>query len=403
MFVPNSKYNILTPDGFRSFVGLHVIVQPTIRIFHDDVCLLEGSAKHRVLTPTGYTILQDLVVGDVVCAKTSLITITQILSGVDQPLFDPIDVAHPDQAFFTNNIISHNCSFMGSANTLIPASKLVGLSYKEPIDVKGDLKIYAKPVRTTDQGDAHIYVITVDIGQGQGLDYSVINVTDISLNPFVQVAVWRNNKITPTLMAPMIRDIGEYYNNAYVLIEINMEGHAVADMLFNDLEYPSVITIQPHPKKGQILSGGFGNNQRFGLKVTQATKRIGCSGLKTLIEKDKYVITDYQTLRELTTYVVHNSSYQAEVGNFDDCVATLVLMGWLTLQAGFENYVGLSMRKLLMEKHEPVTFELGAIGILGDLEQQSVIGKTTGGHDIIDDQEFWRNNGSVPDPDTSWL
>lgn len=292
------------------------------------------------------------------------------------------------------------CSFMGSANTLIPAWKLQQLSYKEPIDIKGDLKIYYKPVRTDTEGPAHIYVITVDIGQGQGLDYSVINVTDISINPFVQVAVWRNNTITPTLMAPMIRDIGMWYNQAYVLMEINMEGHAVADMLHNDLEYPSVITILPHPKKGQMLTGGFGPKCRFGLKVTEATKRIGCSGLKTLIEKDKYLISDYQTLRELTTYVVHNTSYAAEVGNFDDCVATLVLMGWLTLQIGFENYVGLSMRKLLMEKHEPVSMELGAIGIMGDLERQTVIGQTSGGIDIIDDKDFWRTE---PDTSANWL
>lgn len=293
------------------------------------------------------------------------------------------------------------CSFMGSANTLIPAWKLAQLIYREPIEEKGDLKIYTKPIRQTETTDSHIYVITVDVGQGQGLDYSVINVTDISLNPFVQVAIWRNNKITPVLLAPMIRDIGLYYNNAYVLMEINMEGHAVADMLHNDLEYPSVVTILPHPKRGQQLTGGFGPKCRFGLKVTEATKRIGCAGFKTLIEKDKYIITDYQTLRELTTYVVHNTSYAAEVGNFDDCVATLVLMGWLTLQMGFENYVGLSMRRLLMDKHEPVSFDLSPIGFLGDLDRVPILGRTQGGVEIVDDAEFWRS-GSETD-DTGWL
>ena len=284
------------------------------------------------------------------------------------------------------------CSFMGSANTLIPAWRLKQLSYKDPIEIQGDLRIYKKPVHNSDEGDAHIYLVTVDIGQGQGLDYSVINVTDISVNPFVQVAVWRNNKISPALLPPMIRDIGLYYNSAYVFIEINMEGLAVADMLHNDLEYPGVLKIHAHQKKGQQLSGGFGINCRNGLKVTEATKRIGCSGLKTLIEKDKYVINDYQTLRELTTYVVHLKSYAAEVGNNDDCVSTLVLVGWLTLQMGFENFVGLSMRKLLMEKHEPVSFELGTIGIMGDLERPSIIGKTAEGQEIIEDNDFWRED-----------
>lgn len=292
------------------------------------------------------------------------------------------------------------CSFQGSANTLIPAHKLAKLSYREPVEIVGDLRIYTKPVYTTEETAAHIYVITVDVGSGQNLDYSVINVTDISVSPFVQVAVWRNNTLTPTMLAPTIRDIGMYYNQAYVLMEINMEGHAVADMLHNELEYPSVITILPHPKKGQQLSGGFGGKSRFGLKVTEATKRIGCSGFKALVENDKYVVNDYQTLRELTTYVVHNNSYAAEVGSNDDIVSTLVLLGWLTLQSGFENYVGLSMRRLLMDHQAPITFELGAIGILGDLEQQAVLGKNAQGHEIIDDPNFWRDG---PDTDTNWL
>ena len=292
------------------------------------------------------------------------------------------------------------CSFMGSANTLIPAWKLKQLSYRDPVESLGDLKIYTKPVRQTEETDSHIYVLTVDISSGQGLDYSVINVTDISVNPFVQVAVYRNNTITPTLLAPMIRDIGQHYNNAYVLVEINFEGLAVADMLHNDLEYPSVISILPHPKKGQQLAGGFGPKNRFGLKMTEATKRIGCSGLKTLIEKDKFIVNDYQTLRELTTYVAHNKSFAAEEGNTDDCVSTLVLLGWLTLQYGFENYVGLSMRKLLMEKHQPVSLDMGPIGILGDLERPIILDRGPTGHEVIDDASFWRDG---VDPDTNWL
>jgi hypothetical protein len=291
------------------------------------------------------------------------------------------------------------CSFMGSANTLIPAHKLAMLGYKEPIETKGDLKIYKRPVRQTDEHLAHVYQITVDIGMGQGLDYSVINVTDISVNPFEQVAVWRNNTLSATMLAPIIRDIGQYYNNAYVLMEINFEGLAVSEMLHNELEYLGVMTITPHPKKGQQLSGGFGLKSRFGLKMTEATKRVGCSGLKTLFEQDKYVVNDYQTLRELTTFVVKNEkTYEAEVGNNDDIVMTLVLLGWLTLQLQYESYVGISMRKALMDKGEPIAFELPALGVMGDLEQTPVLGQTAGGVEIIDDPDFWRENAEA-----NWL
>jgi hypothetical protein len=398
-FVLNRHYEILTPDGFRSFVGLHCIQQSTISVFTRSGRILTGSAKHRILTPNGFTILGNLIVGDYVQTLFGLDCVERLTSYEEiTNLYDPIDVDHPEQAFYTDEIISHNCSFMGSANTLIPAHKLAMLGYKEPIETRGDLKIYTRPVKATDEGPSHVYQITVDIGMGQGLDYSVINVTDISENPFRQVAIWRNNSLSATMLAPIIRDIGQYYNNAFVMMEINLEGHAVAEMLHNELEYPGVMTVTPHPKKGQHLSGGFGLKSRFGLKMSEATKRIGCSGLKTLFEQDKYIVNDYQTLRELTTFVVHNKTYQAEVGNHDDIVMTLVLLGWLTLQLRYEDYVGLSMRKLLMDRGETLTFDTPALGHMGDLEQTPVVGLTQGGIEIIDDPDFWREQ-----EDTSWL
>ena len=398
MYAPNSLYEILTPLGFRSFRGMQCIHRETIQVFADGVCLLEGSARHPVLTPKGYRILEDLSVGQRICTKTGTVRIDRIQAGPVQSLFDPIEVDHPDRAYFTNDTISHNCSFQGSANTLIPAHKLAMLGYKDPVEKKGDLLVYTKPVRASDDGPAHVYQITVDIGMGQNLDYSVINVTDLSENPFRQVAVWRNNQLSATMLAPIIRDIGNYYNQAFVLMEINLEGHAVAEMLHTELEYANVMTVTPHPKKGQLLSGGFGLKSRFGLKMTEATKRIGCSGLKTLFEQDKYIVNDYQTLQELSRFIVVNNSYEAEAGNNDDIVMTLVLLGWLTLQLGFENYVGISMRRLLMEKQEPLTFDLPALGHLGDLEQTSVLGTTQGGVEIVDDADFWKDS-----PDNSWL
>lgn len=287
-----------------------------------------------------------------------------------------------------------NCSFQGSADTLIPSWKLAQLSYADPIYTRGDLKIYRKPVYTNDDGPAHIYLVTVDIGQGQGLDYSVINVTDISESPFRQVAVWRNNTLIPALVAPMIKEIAQYYANAFVFLEINGEAGIIADMLVNDLEYENVISVFSHPKKGQQLSTSFHPKARFGLRVTEATKRIGCSGFKSMMLNDRYIINDYETLRELTTYVAKNKSFAAEQGCHDDCISTLVLVGWLSLQAGFEEYIGISMRKLLMSGHETATFDAPFIGIFNVLDTPPQLGPC--GFYVVDDPDFWREQPAQP-------
>ena len=367
MFVPNTKYDILTPDGFRNFRGLHFIERETVRIFSGGVCALEGSAHHRVLTSTGYVTLDNIEVGASIIGKTGSHLIEHKELGRAQLLFDPIDVDHPEQSFYTNDTVSHNCSFQGSANTLIPGHKLASMTFMTPVDTRGDLKIYAQPIRADEKGNpSHIYVAMVDVSQGQEQDYSVINIFDVSISPFRQVAVYRRNNITPQLFAPIVRDIAAYYCNAYTLIEINDVGILVADTLHAELEYEHILFVRMHPKRGQMLAGGFHVKSRMGLRQTQATKRIGCAALRAMVEKDQLLIYDYETLRELTTFVAHGHNYRAEQGAHDDCVMTLVLLGWLTAQRGFEDYVGLSMRKLLINQYEPVTLDEPFVGYLSD-------------------------------------
>lgn len=305
------------------------------------------------------------------------------------------------------------CDFQGSANTLVAPWKIAQMSMKAPIeerlDQKGNgLRIYQKPVHANDEGPGHIYMLCVDVAEGQEQDYSVLQVIDISVTPWVQAAVYRNNLIKPIQLAPVVRDLGNYYNRAFLFFEINMEGSTVAEIVADEFDYENLIYIFMHKKRGQQLSAGFHQRARFGLKVSAATKRIGCTGLKSLIENDKLILSDYETIREMSTFVQKTSktgtrpkTYEAETGRHDDTISPLVLLGWLTLQHGFENYVGLSMRALLTEGHETLTFDDPYAGILGDLEQESVIGKTAQGHEIVEDPDFWNE---FEDPaNKNWL
>jgi hypothetical protein len=288
--------------------------------------------------------------------------------------------------------------------------ELKQMTFRKPIDEQVDSfgngwRFYQKPVRTTEENTAHVYIICVDVGQGQEQDFSVCQVIDISENPFMQVATFRDNRIKPTQFATVVRDLGRYYNNAFLFFEINAEGASVAEIVADEFSYENIIYIFPHKKRGQQISAGYHPRSRLGLKVVEMTKRTGCTGLKSLIESNRLHIMDYDTLHELTRFVSKMNktksaaqSYEAETGSHDDTVSPLILLGWLTLQQGFENYIGLSMRTLLTEGHDSLTFDEPMIGIMGDLAQQSVTGKTASGIDIIDDNDFWRN-----DSPTNWL
>ena len=84
-----------------------------------------------------------------------------------------------------------------------------------------------------------------------------------------------------------------------------------------------------------------------------STKRIGCANLKTLIEKNKLIIRDYETVKELTTFVTTAQSFAAEPGMHDDLAMALVQFGWLSAQRYFReaSQQSLDIRAMLEREH----------------------------------------------------
>lgn len=245
------------------------------------------------------------------------------------------------------------CSFLGSTNTLISGEKLATLAYKEPVGKMQDMVIFEQPVKELYDDDTgrvvnkdHLYAMTVDISEGKNLDYSAFNIYDVSGMPYKQVARYRNNNIPPMLYPTIIKSCAEYYNNAYVLIELN-NNPQVADLLVEDLGYENVLRVFTGNKKPQMLSMKGGKGVTPGVKMTPLVKRQGCSTLKTLIENDKLIINDFETISELTTFVQEGPSYKAEEGCNDDLAMTFVLFGWLASQKLFKEIVDHDVRKQL--------------------------------------------------------
>jgi hypothetical protein len=74
-------------------------------------------------------------------------------------------------------------------------------------------------------------------------------------------------------------------------------------------------------------------------------KRMGCSNLKTLIEGNKLIINDFDTISELTTFVANKTSFSAESEANDDMVMGLVMFAWATTQKYFKEIVNHDIRK----------------------------------------------------------
>ena len=242
------------------------------------------------------------------------------------------------------------CEFLGSTNTLIDPTKLRNMPYKPPIRKQQELDVYEEPK------DGRIYCTLVDTASGVGQDYSAFIILDVTQIPYKVVAKYRNNEVSPIIFPHVVEQISKKYNNSYCLVETNGNGNQVADILYYDIEYENtIITSAAHG--GQEVSGGFKKNSRIGVVTSKNLKRMGCSTLKELIEKDHLHIEDYDIISELMTFAEKGTSYQAEEGYNDDLVMCLVLFGWLVNQRYFKEITDSDIRKELLEQQERMSDE----------------------------------------------
>ena len=189
-------------------------------------------------------------------------------------------------------------------------------------------------------------VISVDISEGLGQDYSIINIFRVSEKPrdlieiqknnyksvvdffrLEQVGIYRNNYISVKQLAELLYMIVfEYLNpdNCKVVVELNNYGNT----LFAEL---------PHVFDGNNNYGSSvfvrykhradATEEKVGLKVGE-NKNMMVKDYQELMQSKGFVITNEDNIREITTFVKHttsagNTRYAADVGH-DDTVMTIV-------------------------------------------------------------------------------
>ena len=266
--------------------------------------------------------------------------------------------------------VEFECEFLGSVDTLISASKLRIMPYEEPALQNRGLAIYEQAI------EDHNYIVTVDVSRGIGGDYSAFCVIDTTTLPYKMVARYKNNEIKPIVLPNIIVDVAKNYNNAYILCEVNDIGGQVADIIQFDLEYENLLMAAMRGRAGQQLGQGFsGKKTQLGVKMSTAVKQVGCSNLKALIEEDKLLIPDYDTIAELTTFIVKGQSFAAEEGCNDDLAMCLVIFAWMAMQEYFKEMHDNDVRQRIYDdQRENIEQDMAPFGFVSDgLEDDHII------------------------------
>lgn len=204
-----------------------------------------------------------------------------------------------------------------------------------------DGDIYSPIMRNSIKG-----IMSVDISEGLGQDYSVINIFKISPKPMeviemqsssynnlsdffclVQIGIYRCNFVSVKQLAELFYTLAfEYFNyeNFKVVLELNSYGNEflahLPHVFDGNNNYGSSIFFR-YKHRADALE------EKVGLKVGE-NKNMLVKDYQDVMDKKGFVITNEDNIREITTFVKHitsagNVRYAADIGN-DDTVMTLV-------------------------------------------------------------------------------
>lgn len=165
------------------------------------------------------------------------------------------------------------------------------------------------------------YTIGVDAATGVGKDWTVFQVLS-NRQPFEQVARYRAKVDTVQGTKAMV-ELGRFYNNALLVIEVRFPGNAYADGAAVTHRYPYIY------RKDEYIDVDPSISDRFGIATTQADKwRFIRETTEQFANQDLiWHLNDPVTIDELCNYIYieDKSKTGPTEGLFDDCVMALLL------------------------------------------------------------------------------
>lgn len=205
----------------------------------------------------------------------------------------------------------------------------------------GKLEIWEEPLE-----DA-VYSIGVDVGEGLGLDNSVIEVYNAGTG--VQAGEYVSNDIPPEELGEMVVAVAKYYNHALVVPEINNQGIATLNKIKN-LKYTNRVyrrEIFDKNSKSYVKRG-------LGWKTTKGNKAVLISNMNEALSDKTITINSEIVLKETRTFVYTDEGGRqgmgAENGKKDDTIIATSLALW-----GFKELPSMKKKKSIaqekMEEH----------------------------------------------------
>jgi hypothetical protein len=220
-----------------------------------------------------------------------------------------------------------------------------------------DLNNNIKWLPSFDPGDAQnteqSFVLAVDVGDGVGRDFSVINIFQLvpqsiasvrktrdftdetSFFRLNQVGVFRSNVHSVEEMSKVLEImVFELFNydKCKIVLEINFKGNIVFEKLSKNREfYPEIFLYTKQSMANDTL--------KLGVKIQKDNRETYCRELRTLVRDKKLVLNELRTFDELSSFGINSvGRYESQLAH-DDVAMTCVNLVALFESADFYEMV----------------------------------------------------------------
>lgn len=314
----NTKYKILSPEGFVDFDGVQKLMKPTKEIFFDNGLTLRGSTNHSIYDFTGNQInLNDITIGSKIKSVDSYLTVINVINHENETEVYDIINSGDLHLYYTNNIVSHNCDFLGSGDSVIPSSIQMNIlknMIRQPIEkyMKGQFWQWKEPV------EGHRYIMGVDVSRGDSEDSSAINIIDFDEREQVVEYI---GKIPPDDLASIAYKWGILYK-AFIVIDIT-GGMGVAtsrklqEFNYKDMYIDGINTqnIWEYNSKAMDKIPGINFNNKRTLIVSAFEEQL----------RHDFQVRSERLMAEVNTFVYLNGRPDHMKGKHDDSIMSIAI------------------------------------------------------------------------------
>ena len=201
-------YKILTNTGYKDFESISFNgIKEVFEVELDNGLKVKATDDHEIFVDWFVSKpVSKLKVGDEVLTSDGYFKISSIKRCGEEEVYDVIDVDGVNR-FYTNNILVHNCKFIGKSGTLVDSTTMRRLmeetknrSYK--FVIAGDIRFYKELDKSMK------YLVAIDPAMGVSGDFSAIQVFEFPT--FIQVAEWMDDKLNQNDQVEKLKSLIEW-------------------------------------------------------------------------------------------------------------------------------------------------------------------------------------------------